>query len=88
MRLRTPTESEQRGGWLGKVLLGLAGALTAVVLLANAMLHLEATSLEARNADRERDVLAQLEFLDRANEAGAPLDMQHIYPEGFFSRTS
>lgn len=70
--------------FLRVVALLFAVAATAIIALPNALLHLPATSLAPTSHDRERDILAQLRFLQDAIEHGAAHDMQRIYPEGFF----
>ncbi len=62
----------------------LAVVLTALAIVVNALLHVPPTSLAPRSPERERDVVAQLRFLEDAIDRGAARDMQRIYPEGFF----
>lgn len=62
----------------------IALAVTALLAVPSVFLHLAPTSLAPTSRDRERDVLAQLRFLQDAIDHGAAHDMQRIYPEGFF----
>ncbi len=59
-------------------------ALTLLFAIPNLLLHLPPTSLAPASRVRERDIVAQLRFLQDAIDYGAARDMQRLYPEGFF----